>query len=224
MNIPALKGEVSINLKMRTKSRLPGKPPAMVAVVNVGLDNLSGYIANAAEKLSGTPKMALAKMSSKPGMLAEKLVGTTSFQKLESLGNAQKGGQADKQMDVVRFYLQLENLHAMRFGNLAQKLFAMFADNCKLKRVFGIFRLPHQVERVLADAVFVVYKSFHFLVPPRIFCEAYTICIGLGECAGSAAHSSFYQEDRKTRGGKSKELLYSAIPSQPKGWDILAQM
>jgi hypothetical protein len=193
---------------MRSKHRLAGKMPAMVAVIDVRLDNLSGYIANTAEKLSRAPKVAFAKMLAQPRMLAEKLVGAAAFQKLKSFGNAQHRGQTDEQVDVVRFNLKLENLHIMGFSNLAQKLFAMLADNRKLKRVFGVFWLPHKVERVLADAMLVVYKSFHFSVPPRIFCGAHAKCVWEIECANSVAHSSLYQEGRKYRGGRSKERRY----------------
>lgn len=180
----------------------------MGAVIDVRLDNLSGYIANTAEKLSRAPKMAFAKMSAQPRMLAKKLVGAAALKQLKSFGNTQHRGQTDKQVDVVRFNPKLKYPHSMSLGNLAQKLFAMLADNRKLKRVFGVFWLPHKVERVLADAMPVVYKSFHFSVPPRIFCGAHAKCVWEIECANSAAHSSLYQEGRKYRGGRSKERHY----------------
>jgi hypothetical protein len=160
-------------LKMRQCS-LVWKVPAMMAIPNVGLDNIVGYVTNAAEKLSRAPEMSLTKMPAEPGMLAEKPVGTSAFKQLECFRYTHSGGQADKNMDMVCFNLKLEDHHTVGYGNLAQKIFAMFADNHKLKGVLRILWLPHKVERVLSNTMAMVVKSFHhFFVPPRVFCEAH---------------------------------------------------
>lgn len=202
MNLPALKGGVSLSKSRRVKRRLLGKIPAMMAVINVRLDNISSYITNTAKKLSRTPKMAFTKMPAQPRMLAEKLVGAAAFKQLKRFGNAQRRWQIDKQMDVIRFNLELKYLHIMRFRNLTQKLLTMFTNNRKLKRVLRILWLPHEVERVLSNTVAMVVKSFHhFFVSPRVFCRAHTTQTGIFECASCAAHSFIVNRVEKYGGG-----------------------
>ena len=175
-----------------------------MAVADVGLENIGSYVPDAAEKLTGAPEVSLAKMSAQPGVLSKKLVGAAAFEQLKGFGNAHRRGQADEDVDVVGFDLKLEDNHAMCLSSLAQKLFAVLANNLKLKRVLPILGLPHKVERVLADAVLVVYKSFHhFLVPPRVFCGAHATQAGIFECASCAAHSFIFNTIEK-HGGISR--------------------
>ena len=54
--------------------RLFGLSPAVVTVVDVGLDDNRGYITHALEEFPRTPKMAFTEMSAQPGMLAEEPV------------------------------------------------------------------------------------------------------------------------------------------------------
>ena len=147
----------------------------MVAVVNVGLEDLNSNISNASEKLTRAPEMSLAKMSAQPRMLAKKFVGAATFEQLKGFGNAHRRGQADKDMDVVCFDLKLEDHHAMGSGNLAQKLLAVLANNLKLKRILRIFWLPHEVERVLSNTMAVAVKSFHHFSFLRAFFAKLTL-------------------------------------------------
>lgn len=168
--------------------------------------------------------MSLTKMSAQPGMLTEKLVGAAAFEQLNSFGNAHRRGQTDKDMDVVSLNLKLEEFDTMSFGNLAQKLFAVLANNLKLKGVLSILGLPHKVERVLSDAVLVVYKSFHhFFVPPRIFCGAYATSVG-GLSAPAALRTLSITKKVEKYGGKSKVRQIVAIPLRTKVRSTLAKL
>jgi len=197
----------------------------MVAVADVGLENVGSYISDTAEKLSGAPEMSLTKMSAQPGMLAKKFVGAAAFEQLNGFGNAQYRGQANKDMDVVSLNLKLEDFHTLGFGNLTQKLFAVLANNLKLKRVLRIFWLPHEVERVLSNTMAVAVKSFHhFFVPPRVFCGAHATQASISECASCAAHSFIVTRLEKHGGRKQGCDSIVAIPLRPEGRSILANM
>ena len=176
-----------------------------MAVVDVRLDGFGGYVTNTAKEFARTPKMAFTEMPAQPRMLAEKPVGAASFKQLKRSGDAQGRGQTNKQVDVVCFNLELEDLHIMRFRNLLQKLLTVFADDRKLKRVPCVFRFPHEVERGLADSVAVVDKSFHHFIfsSARFFAKLTLHCLVWVECASFAAHSILYQESRKSMGGRN---------------------
>lgn len=188
MNDPALKGGVSRDSR-RLKRRLLGKKPAMVAVIDVSLDYISGDVPDTAEKFARTPKMAFTKMATQPRMLAKKLVGASALQQLKGFGNAHSRRQTSKHMNMVRLNLELKNFNFMGFRNFTQKLLTMFANYLKLKGVFGIFRLPHKVESILSNAVLVMCKSLHFMFPPRFFCRADANSKAGVSAPDSAAHS-----------------------------------
>ncbi len=157
--------------------------PAVVAVVDVGLDDIGCYITHASKEFPRTPKMAFTEMPAQPGMLAEEPVGAAVFKQLKCFRNAQVRGQSNKQVDVVGFNPKLEYFHIMVSRTLAQKKLTMFADNRKLERVLSVFRLPHEVERVLSNSMAAVGEFLnHFFTPPRIFLQSsrYTDWFGLG--------------------------------------------
>jgi len=89
----------------------------VMAVMDVGLNYVSSYVADGAEKLSRTPKMSLSKMFTQPRMLAKEFVGTSAFKQLKCFGDAHGRGQADKHVDVVWFNLKFVNFHILRFSN-----------------------------------------------------------------------------------------------------------
>ena len=197
----------------------------MMAVADVGLENVGSYVSDTAEKLSGAPEVSLTKMSAQPRMLAEKFVGAAAFEQLKGFGNAHCRGQADKDMDVISLNLKLEDFHTLGFGNLTQKLFAVLANNLKLKRVLRIFWLPHKVERILSNTMAVAVKSFHhFFVPPRVFCGAHATQASISECASCAAHSFIVTRLEKHGGISKVAAQLVAIPLRPEGRSILANM
>jgi len=150
----------------------------MMAVVNVRLYNIRSHVANAAEKLSGTPEVSLTKMSSQPRMLTEKFVGAAAFQQLERSGDAHNRRQINKQMDMINLNMKLKYCYIVKFCYLAQKLLTMFANNLKLERIHSILGFPHKVECVLSNTVTKTRKSFyHFLFLRAIFCGAHATTI-----------------------------------------------
>jgi len=93
--------------------------------------------------------MAFSEMPSQPRMLLEKLIGRNAFEKLERLTNAYIWRDFHKKMDMIRHYLKLIDFKRIFLRYFAQKLFAVFANDLKLKRVFGILWLPNQMICVL---------------------------------------------------------------------------
>ena len=61
MNLPALKGGVSLSKSRRVKRHLLGEIPAVMAVINVRLDDISSYITNTAKNFPGLQKWPLRK-------------------------------------------------------------------------------------------------------------------------------------------------------------------
>lgn len=116
--------------------------------------------------------MAFTKMSTQPRMLTEKLVRASAFKQLKSFGNAHCRWQVNKDMNMIRLNLKLMDFNVVVLRNLAQKLFAVVANNGKLKGVFRVFRLPYKMEAVLSDAVLMVCKAFHFSFLRAFFCGA----------------------------------------------------
>ena len=171
--------------------------PSMMAIVDVRLDNLSGNIPYGSEKLSGTPKVTFSKMLTQPRMLAEKFVRAASFKQLKGFANAQIRPYLNKHVDMVRFNLKFKDFHIPLFRNFPQKLLAMSSNCLKLKRVFRVFRLPYKMVSILPNAVPVMVKSFHFMVPPRFFCGA-NANSRVGERASYAARSSSYFMSRNS--------------------------
>lgn len=169
-----------------------------MAVVNAGSDNFSSYIADASEEFSWAPEVSFAEVPAQPGMLAEKFKGAASFKQLKCFGHAHRRWQSNKQMNVVRLNLELVNFHVVRFRDFIKKLFAMFANNVKFKWVFRILRFPHQVIRVLSNAVSVMFKPFHFGFPPRFLWRAHATSFVDDGCASLATHPFYFSTHRKS--------------------------
>ena len=163
----------------------------MMAIVDVGLDNFRGNVPYRTEKLARAPEVSFSKMLAQPRMLAKKFVRATAFKQLKSFANRHGGRYSYKHMYVVRFNLKFKDINIPFLRGFAQKLVAMLPNYLKLKRVFRIFGLPNKVISILSDAVPMVVKSFHFMIPPRFFYGA-NANSDVGECASYATHSSSY--------------------------------
>jgi hypothetical protein len=185
-----------------------------MAVVDVGLNDISGYVSDGAEEFTRTPQMAFTEVFSQPGMLSEEAISASALEELKRPGNAHSGGKADEHVYVVGFDLQLEYFHFMGLRNLAQKIFTMFANDRELKRVLRILRLPHQVERILPDSVAMTYQSFHFS-SPRLFCIAHANPNVRSGCANYAAHSLITKERRNTEVEARASDLYILDRNSP---------
>ena len=163
----------------------------MMAVVDISLDNLRGDVPYRAEKLTGTPKMSFSKMLAQPRMLAKKFVRTAAFKQLKSFTNGHSRWYSDKHMDMIRLNLKFVDFYVLVMSYFTQKLVAMIPDCDKLEWVFRVFRFPYKMVGILSNAVSMVVKSFHFMIPPRFFYGANANSV-VDECASYATHSSSY--------------------------------
>ena len=163
----------------------------MMAVVDISLDNLRGNVPYRAEKLARTPEVPFSKMLAQPRMLAKKFVRTAAFKQLKSFTNGHSRRYSDKHVDVIRLNLKFIDIHAIVMSYFAQKLVAMVPDCLKLEWVLRVLRFPYKMVSILSNAVSMVVKSFHFIIPPRFFYGA-NANLMVGECASYATHSSSY--------------------------------
>ena len=108
--------------------------------------------------------MSFSKVISQPRMFFEKLKGTVSFKQLKSLANTQSRGKLNKQVDMVNSDVQLINLTSTSVSDLPEKKFTIHPKPVELKRIFGIFNFPHEVECVLSEAMLPRFQ-IHFLSP-----------------------------------------------------------
>ena len=179
------------SLRKMGKGKLFRKMPSMVAVVDVGLDNIRGNVPYRAKKLARTPEVSFSKMLAQPRMLAKKLVRTATFKQLKSFTNSHSRRYSDKHVDMIRLNLKFVDFNVLVRSNFTQKLVVMFSNDLKLKEVFRIFRFPNKMVSILSNAVPMVVKSFHFMIPPHFFYGA-NANSNVGECASYATHSSSY--------------------------------
>jgi len=163
----------------------------MMAVVDVGLDNVRGNVSHRSEKLTRTPEVSFSKMLAQPRMLAKKFVRTTAFKQLKSFTNGHSRRYSDKHVDMIRLNLKFVDFYVFVTSNFTQKLVTMSPEHIKLEWVLRVFRFPNKMISILSNAVSMVVKSFHFMIPPRFFYGA-NANLMVGECASYATHSSSY--------------------------------
>src|SRR4030066_1714853 len=96
MNDPALKREVSKNKNKMLKLTNP-----RLRRSNVVLNSFGSCISNTSKKLSGTPKVPIPKMVSKPRMFLHQPECAVSFEQLQSFADTHGDGHLNKEMDVV---------------------------------------------------------------------------------------------------------------------------
>ena len=164
----------------------------MMAVVDISLDNLRGNVPYRAEKLARTPEVPFSKMLAQPRMLAKKFVRTAAFKQLKSFTNGHSRRYSDKHVDMIRLNLKFVDFNVLIMSNFTQKLVAMVPDCLKLEWILRVFRFPYKMVSILSDAVSMVVKSFHFMIPPRFFYGANANLDVVDECASYATHSSSY--------------------------------
>ena len=193
-------------LKMRQSDLLGLDKPAVVCVVDVGAYHVGGHVSDRAEKLARTPQVPSAEVFAQPGEHAKEAISASTLEKLERPGDAHRGREAHEHMDVVRLHLELENFHAVRKRNVAQKKLAILADSRELKRIPCILGLPHQVECILPNPVAMCYQTFHFFIRRRKnFCTAHANLAVRSGCANYAAHPLYRTSVEK--GGKARQFL-----------------
>ena len=168
----------------------------MMAVIDISLDDIRGNVPYRAEKLAWAPEVSFTKMLAQPRMLAKKFVRAAAFKQLKSFTNGHSRRYSDKHVDMIRFNLKFVDFYVLVTSNFTQKLVAMVPDYLKLEWVLRVFRFPYKMVGILSNAVSMVVKSFHFMIPPRFFYGA-NANLMVGECASYATHSSSYFMFRK---------------------------
>ena len=141
-----------------------------MAVVDVGLDNIRCNVP----------------------YRAKKLVRAAAFKQLKSFTNGHSRGYSDKHVHMIRLNLKFVDFNVFVMSYFTQKLFAMVSDCLKFKWVLRVFRFPYKMVSILSDAVPMMVKSFHFMIPPRFFYGANAKSFFDDECASYATHSSSY--------------------------------
>jgi len=138
---------------MRQSSLFGLVEPAVVCVADVCGDYVCSDVTHGSDvayatclqaKFSRAPEMPFAEVLAQPGMLPEEAEGASAFEHLQRLGDAHGGLQIHKHMHMVAFDLQLENLHPVFLGDLAQETLAVVSDHCELERIPRVLGLCQQ--------------------------------------------------------------------------------
>ena len=138
--------------------------PRTLGLGDVVLDSFHSCIANAPEEFPRAPEMPSSEIISEPRMLLQKLKGSVAFKQLQCLAHAHSARHLNKQMHMVGSDMQLINAEPMPFSSFMDKPFAVSSDTIELKRVHGIFGLPHKVEGILPEGM-VKRLQIHFFPP-----------------------------------------------------------
>ena len=161
MNYPALKGEVSITKKMSTQIN------PRLRRTDIVLNSFTRRISNTSEELSRAPEISFPKMLSQPQMLMQKFKGSDSFKQLECFTNTHSGRHFNEKVDMVNSDMQFINAESIFFSNFADKPFTISSDANELHRIFGIFRLPNEMESILSKSMSCT-SQVHFFTPPNL--------------------------------------------------------
>ena len=184
MNNLALKDEVSNKQKMSQRPRILG-------LRNVMFNSFTSYISNRPKKLTWTPKMSFAKVSSQPRMLLHNSICRIPFEKLKRLRNTHSSRNFNKQMDMIWLNRKFINLKSMFTSNFLQNFFAKHFKFEKLKGIFSIFGLPNKVKSILSCSVSKFLYIHFFISCARFLKKAHSTTTRVVECASFTAHSLF---------------------------------
>ena len=127
-------------------------------------DSFTSCIADTPEKLSRAPEVSFPEMLSQPWMFMQQFKRTVALEQLQRLANAHCWWQFDKQMHMVNSDVQFVDLAPISPSSSPQDSLAIHPHTKELHRVSGIFRFPHEVERVLSERVFPGFQ-IHFFPP-----------------------------------------------------------
>jgi len=131
---------------------------------NVMLNSFCSCVSNAPEELSRAPEMSFSEISSKPGMLMQKLKGRVSFKQLKSLADTHCWRQLNKEMDMVNSNMKLVNFTSMLDSNFMDKPFTINSNSIKFKGVPSILGLPDKMEGILSEGMAKTLQ-IHFFAP-----------------------------------------------------------
>jgi len=143
--------------------------------LDVVVNSFGSCISNTSKEFSRAPEMSFSKVVSQPRMFLKKVKSAVAFKQLKSFANTHSRGKLNKQMDMVDSDIEFINLESFPVSNLSKEELTIHPKSIELKRVFGIFNFPHEVEGILSEAVFSGFQ-IHFLSP---------------KSAGDRAHANF---------------------------------
>src|SRR4030042_291625 len=121
---------------------------------NVVLNSFGSCISNTSKKLSGTPKVPIPKMVSKPRMFLHQPECAVSFEQLQSFADTHGDGHLNKEMDVVNSDVEFINFEHFSVSNLPQEKFTIHSKSVELKGVLSVFNFPDKMESILSKAMF----------------------------------------------------------------------
>ena len=155
------------------------------------LNGFSSHVANASEELSGTPKVSFVKIFILPQrwMFFEELISTSALEYLQSFADWHRGRALNKQMHMIRHYLQLIHFKTPLLCNGQQDCFTILPQVFKLENRKSIFGLPNQMVSILTYTVPKIVQTFHFrcLRATKNFI-AHANMVRNGACADFVAH------------------------------------
>ncbi len=163
MNYPALKGEDLITKKQKMSTQINPR----LRRTDVVLNSFASCIAHTSEKLSRTPEMSFPKMLSQPWMLVQKFKGGIALKQLECFTNTHGGRHFNEKVDVVNSDMQFVDAESIFFSNFTDESFTISPDANELHRIFGILRLPNEMESVLSESMSRT-SQIHFFTPPNL--------------------------------------------------------
>ena len=108
--------------------------------------------------------MSFSKVASQPRMFFEKLKGAIPFKQLKSHANTHRRRHLNKQVNVVNSDVKFINFEPFSISHLPQEKLTIHSKSIELKRIFGIFNFPHEMECVLSEAMLPRFQ-IHFLSP-----------------------------------------------------------
>lgn len=138
--------------------------PNILGLSNVVLNSFHRRVSNTSEEFSRTPEVSFPEIFPQPRMLVQKFKGAVAFKQLKRFANAHSRGNLDEEMHMVNSNMQFINAEAMAFSSFPQEAFTVAHNAIELKRVHGVFRLPHKVESVLPEGM-VERLQIHFFPP-----------------------------------------------------------
>lgn len=167
---------------------LTQRNPGLRRIDVVG-NSFSSCVSDAAKELSRAPEMPFPEIVSQPVVLLQQAESTVAFEKLKGFADTHRGGQLNKQVDVVNSDVKFIDFALFPVSNFSDEVFAIHSNSIKLHGVPSIFAFPHEVESVLSKAMLSRFQ-IHFSSPE---------------------HSSHYIQQFNSGGLESRPSVFSQL-------------
>lgn len=142
--------------------------------------------------------MPFPKISSKPGVLPEKVISAVPFNQMQCPADTHRGREVGKEMHMILHDFQLKDSHAVSHCCIFEDCVAILLHFEEFEAVPSILGFPHKVIAVLSYAMPKIL-DLHVLSSERFLAWRSTCYLNLmGECAGYATHLFFKLLQRKS--------------------------